>query len=135
MLCELKKKNLLALRPTIFTSRNVRFDGPKKPGEVLMKHLHRRDISVQQYRELIKALPKTSVYYRPRSKVAILIGNEKYLHLSKLATPSVDCNTLASRLKGLGFIVVTLMNTSSSVLKRVLVKLFAAIPEDSYCKY
>lgn len=103
-----------------------------------MKTLDRRGYSAEQYKNFLLAASqvKTIVtYYRPESKVAILIANDRYQHLSKLATPSIDCDSLAANLKNLGFIVVTIKNTHSRELKEILSKVFQEIPEDSYCKF
>ncbi|KAL0810885.1 hypothetical protein ABMA28_010188 [Loxostege sticticalis] len=114
----------------------ISFNDTKKPGEVLLKTLDRRGYSAEQYKNFLLAASqvKTIVtYYRPESKVAILIANDRYQHLSKLATPSIDCDSLAANLKNLGFIVVTIKNTHSRELKEILSKVFQDIPEDSYC--
>ncbi|CAK1589672.1 unnamed protein product [Parnassius mnemosyne] len=108
----------------------------KKPGEVLMKTLDRRGYTVEQYRQLLTTAlnAKTIItYYKPQCKLAILIGNNKYKYLSKLVTPSIDCDSLASNLKGLGFIIITLKNLTAVDLKSNLSRIFESIPEDSYC--
>lgn len=105
---------------------------------MLIKHLDRRGYSFQQYRTLINTALNTKTiitYYQPFSKVAVLIANEKYEHLSKLATPSIDCDSLACNLRNLGFITVTVKNTKVGNLKDILKNIFQAIPGDSYCKY
>ncbi|CAH2098299.1 unnamed protein product [Euphydryas editha] len=114
----------------------ISFSESKKPGELLIKHLDRHGCSLQQYRSLINTALNTKTiitYYQPFSKVAVLIANEKYEHLSKLATPSIDCDSLACNLRNLGFITITVRNTKSSSLKDILQNIFQAIPEDSYC--
>lgn len=101
-----------------------------------MRALDRCGCSLERYKELLATFQTKTViiYYKPRSKVAILIANDRYLHLSKLATPSVDCDSLGDKLKQLGFIVIVIKNTASKVLKEILVKIFNVVPEDSYCK-
>ncbi|CAH0759641.1 unnamed protein product [Diatraea saccharalis] len=114
----------------------ITFSDTNQPGEKLMKYLYRRGYNAAQYKQFLATSHqvKTIVtYYKPQAKIAILIANSGYNNLSKLATPSVDCDSLAASLKNLGFIVLTLKNLLSSELKRVLVKLFDVIPEDSYC--
>lgn len=118
--------------------RRMSFNDAKKPGELLIKTLDRRGYSISQYKQFLSAAlqVKTIVtYYRPQTKVAILVANDKYRYLSKLATPSIDCDSLAANLKTLGFMVITLKNTASEELKDILIQLFSEIPEDSYCKY
>ncbi|XP_059056304.1 uncharacterized protein LOC131850148 [Achroia grisella] len=114
----------------------ISFDDTNKPGELLMKMLYRGGCTVQKFRKLKQAalsIRPIAIYYRPHSKVAILIANDKYTHLAKLATPSIDCDSLSSNLKNLGFIVVTIKNTASCDLREILSKIFSCIPEDSYC--
>ncbi|XP_068624135.1 mucosa-associated lymphoid tissue lymphoma translocation protein 1-like isoform X2 [Battus philenor] len=114
----------------------VIFNENKTPGEVLMKALDRRGYSVHQYKQLLTTALNTktvSTFYRPHSKVAILIGNDKYKYLSKLVTPSIDCDSLALNLKNLGFIIIILKNMNSSDLKSALSIIFRKVPEDSYC--
>ncbi|KAM3962182.1 mucosa-associated lymphoid tissue lymphoma translocation protein 1 [Aphomia sociella] len=104
------------------------------PGELLMKMLYRGGCTVHKFRQLLEAAQTVRpIYYRPHSKVAILIANDKYTYLSKLATPSIDCDSLSSNLKDLGFIVVTVKNTTSCKLREILSKIMQQIPEDSYC--
>ncbi|KPJ09935.1 Mucosa-associated lymphoid tissue lymphoma translocation protein 1 [Papilio machaon] len=113
----------------------LNFQNSKKPGEILMKTLDRHGYSVQQYRQLLTTALNTKTiltYYRPQSKVAILIGNDKYRQLTKLVTPTIDCDSLASNLKKLGFIIVTLKNLTAAELKSYLTRIFQLIPEDSY---
>ncbi|XP_014365317.2 uncharacterized protein LOC106716325 [Papilio machaon] len=113
----------------------LNFQSSKKPGEILMKTLDRHGYSVQQYRQLLTTALNTKTiltYYRPQSKVAILIGNDKYRQLTKLVTPTIDCDSLASNLKKLGFIIVTLKNLTAAELKSYLTRIFQLIPEDSY---
>ncbi|KAI8423648.1 hypothetical protein MSG28_012702 [Choristoneura fumiferana] len=115
---------------------DIHFDQAKIPGEELLKSLDRNGCTVQKYREFLNKALSTKLirtYYRPETKVAILIANEKYHHLSKLVTPSIDCDLLASSFKHLGFIVVTIKNTTSNDLKEILAKVFDLIPENSYC--
>lgn len=110
----------------------------EKPGEILMKTLDRRGFTAQQFRQFLTTAINTKpivTYYRPQCKVAVLIGNDKYKHLSKLITPSIDCDSLASNLKSLGFLIVTLKNLSTKDLKTNLLNIFELIPEDSYCKF
>lgn len=64
-----------------------------------------------------------------------MIANERYTQLANLATPVCDCVLLSGILSNLGFVVVTLKNTSSMHLKNALRNIFELIPEDSYCKY
>ncbi|XP_047539440.1 uncharacterized protein LOC125072788 [Vanessa atalanta] len=114
----------------------VPFNDSKKPGELLIKYLDRCGCSLQQYKSLINSALNTKTiitYYHPLSKVAILIANEKYEHLSKLATPSVDCDSLACNLRNLGFITITIKNTKISDLKDMIAKIILTVPEDSYC--
>ncbi|XP_053620107.1 uncharacterized protein LOC128680753 isoform X2 [Plodia interpunctella] len=101
-----------------------------------MKMLFRQGCSIKSFRHLLTAaedIMNTVVYYRPKAKVAILIANDKYQYLSKLATPSIDCDSLSSNLKNLGFIVVMIKNTSSCVLRDILSRLFELLSDDSYC--
>lgn len=103
-----------------------------------MKTLDRRGYSLSHYKNFLTAAlqVKTIVtYYRPQTKVAILIANDKYEHLPNLATPSMDCDSLAANLKALGFLVVSLKNNTGEEMKSILIKLFSEIPEDSYCKF
>ncbi|CAH2058130.1 unnamed protein product, partial [Iphiclides podalirius] len=114
----------------------LKLNDNEKPGEILMKTLDRRGFTAQQFRQFLKIALNTKpilTYYKPQSKVAILIGNDKYKHLSKLITPSMDCDSLASNLKVLGFLIVTLKNLCITDLKRNLSRIFDLIPEDSYC--
>ncbi|CAH4036433.1 uncharacterized protein LOC123711124 isoform X3 [Pieris brassicae] len=114
----------------------ITFDGIKNSGEVLVKYLDRKGYSVQEYKEFLITAQNTktiTTYYEPHSKVAILIANDKYEHLSKLATPSIDCESLASNLRNLGFITVIIRNSTSSTLKSNITKVIDLIPEDSYC--
>ncbi|XP_026748488.2 uncharacterized protein LOC113509369 [Galleria mellonella] len=114
----------------------ISFNETSKPGELLMKMLYRGGCTVQNFRRLKEAAENVQSilkYYIPQSKVAILIGNDKYVNLAKLATPSIDCDSLSSNLKNLGFVVVTIKNTASSDLREILSKIFSYIPEDSYC--
>lgn len=130
--------NFLTKNYISFFVFRISFVDSKKPGELLIKHLDRSGCSLQQYRTLINTALNTKTiitYYQPFSKVAVLIANEKYEHLSKLATPSIDCDSLACNLRNLGFITVTVKNTKVGNLKDILKNIFQAIPEDSYCKY
>ncbi|XP_046972691.1 uncharacterized protein LOC124539363 [Vanessa cardui] len=114
----------------------VSFNDSKKPGELLIKYLDRRGFSLQQYKNLINSALNTKTiitYYHPLSKVAILIANEKYEHLSKLATPSIDCDSLACNLRNLGFITITVKNTKIADLKDIIANIILTVPEDSYC--
>ncbi|XP_050680548.1 uncharacterized protein LOC126976310 isoform X1 [Leptidea sinapis] len=108
------------------------FNVTKKPGEVLLKYLDRRGYSIVQYKQFLK-VATISTFYKPQSKVALLIANDKYEHLSKLATPTVDCETLQSKLTSLGFITVYINNVSAEDLKKQISKVLQQIPEDSYC--
>lgn len=117
---------------------SIHFDQSKVPGEELLKSLDKNGCTVQKYREFLNKALSTKLirtYYRPVTKVAVLIANEKYQHLSKLVTPSIDCELLASSFKHLGFIIVTIKNSTSKDLKEILAKVFDLIPENSYCKY
>nr|XP_026497777.1 uncharacterized protein LOC113401915 isoform X1 [Vanessa tameamea] len=114
----------------------VSFNDSKKPGELLIKYLDRCGCSLQQYKSLINSVLNTKTiitYYHPLSKVAILIANEKYEHLSKLATPSIDCDSLACNLRNLGFITITIKNTKITDLKDMIANIILTVPEDSYC--
>ncbi|XP_063834126.1 uncharacterized protein LOC135083321 [Ostrinia nubilalis] len=114
----------------------ISFTDNEKPGEVLLKTLDRRGYSLSQYKNFLVSASQVKTiitYYRPQTKVAILIANDKYQRLSKLATPSMDCDSLAANLKNLGFIVVTIKNTHSKELKEILSTVIQEIPEDSYC--
>lgn len=109
----------------------------KKPGEQLVKALDRAGFSIEHYQKFVTAslnVKTITTYYRPQSKVAILVANDKYMYLSKLATPSIDCDSLATNLKNLGFIVVTIKNTTSENLTTILTNIFDVLEEDSYCK-
>lgn len=102
-----------------------------------MKYLDRHGCSLQDYKNYVNIALNTKAiktYYQPSSKIAILIANEKYENLSKLATPSIDCDTLTSSLRDLGFVIVTIKNTRSLNLKLILTQLFSVLCEDSYCK-
>ncbi|XP_072946520.1 mucosa-associated lymphoid tissue lymphoma translocation protein 1-like [Epargyreus clarus] len=112
----------------------VTYNDSKSPGEQLMKFLDRRGFSVSQFQQLVtNTLNFKVTYFRPQSKVAILIANDKYEHLSKLITPSIDCESLAVNLKELGFICMIIRNTYSEDLKNILTQVISQIPEDSYC--
>lgn len=114
----------------------VRFTQSTAPGEVILKALDRNGCSLQKYRQLLTTALNRRViktYYKPEAKVAVLIANDKYQYLSKLITPSIDCDSLATHFKDMGFIVVTIRNTVSKELKDVLAQLFDLIPENSYC--
>ncbi|XP_004923450.1 uncharacterized protein LOC101746834 [Bombyx mori] len=108
---------------------NTTFTNVECPGEHLLRKLDLSGCSVSQYKVLLSALRK----YRPHSKIAVLIANNLYTHLSKLATPSVDCDSLSLHLKSLGFIVVTVKNTHASHLKDIVGRISHVIPPDSYC--
>lgn len=117
--------------------RNISFLDAGKPGEMLMKQLDRQGYSANQYKQILNSafITRKATFYKPQAKVAILIGNEQYIHLAKLATPATDCDHLGRKLKTLGFTVITLKNITSGVLKNVLVHLLEVVPNDSYCKY
>ncbi|OWR45340.1 Mucosa-associated lymphoid tissue lymphoma translocation protein 1 [Danaus plexippus plexippus] len=115
---------------------NIVFNDKKNPGQLLSKFLDRKGCSLTQYKNYLnKALNTKTIitYYKPQTKVAILLANNKYEHLSKLVTPSIDCDSLASNLKRLGFISIVVINTRSKDCKDILSKIFNVIPEDSYC--
>lgn len=61
------------------------------------------------------------------------MANDKYTQLAKLCTPSIDCDSLATHLKNMGFIAIKIKNTSSKHLKIILKKIFNELEEDSYC--
>ncbi|KAJ2944852.1 hypothetical protein O0L34_g1745 [Tuta absoluta] len=106
------------------------------PGKLLIQTLDRRGFDVEQYRQYLKAALSTKIvktFYKPSLKIAVLIANERYQHLSRLATPSIDCDSLGNHLKDLGFIVVTIKNTRSTDLKEILEDIFTLIAENSYC--
>ncbi|XP_045506924.1 uncharacterized protein LOC123703088 [Colias croceus] len=114
----------------------ITYNDKKKPGECLLKYLDRKGLTVEQYRQLLATSLNTKTiftYYKPQSKVAILIANDKYEYLSKLVTPSIDCESLGSNLRNLGFITVSIRNTNSADLKNNITKVIEMIPEDSYC--
>ncbi|XP_041971430.1 uncharacterized protein LOC121727587 [Aricia agestis] len=114
----------------------LNFNDVKKPGEFLIKQLDKKGYSVSQYKKFLTTTLNNKAiftYYKPQSKVAILIANDKYEHLSKLATPSIDCDSLASKLKVLGFIPIVIKNVTSCSLKGVLKNIISLIPKDSYC--
>lgn len=100
-----------------------------------MKALDRAGYSYERYIKLTKSLDTIPTFYRPLAKVAIMIANERYLHLANLATPVCDCELLGRILSSLDFIVVTIKNSTSFQLKDVLRDIFEILPEDSYCKY
>ncbi|CAK1547691.1 unnamed protein product [Leptosia nina] len=114
----------------------ITFSETKCPGELLMKLLDRKGYSVPQYKQFLTTALHTKTvltYYQPQSKVAILIANDNYEHLSKLATPSKDCESLGSSLRNLGFITVSIRNTTSVELKAIIATVIGLIPENSYC--
>lgn len=106
------------------------FNDVENPGEHLLQSLDRSGCTIQGFNRLMSSLQR----YRPKSKVAILIANDKYHHLSKLATPSIDCDSLGSNLNSMGFVVVTVKNTTAHELHIILMRISELIPEDSYCK-
>ncbi|KAL4718357.1 hypothetical protein ACJJTC_004611 [Scirpophaga incertulas] len=111
------------------------FTDKKKPGEYLIKTLDRQGFTVDQYKHLVAQASQVKTiltYYKPKAKIAILIANDRYTYLPKLATPSVDCNMLATNLKTLGFIVITLKNTVSINFQTLLIKIIQEIPENAY---
>ncbi|XP_069355566.1 mucosa-associated lymphoid tissue lymphoma translocation protein 1-like isoform X1 [Maniola hyperantus] len=110
----------------------IEFKGPKRPGEQLLKLLDRRGYTFEQYTNYMN-LVNGLTCYSPESKVAILIANDKYEHLSKLVTPSIDCESLGQILRKLGFITITVKNTKSGEFKDILIKTIGLIPENSYC--
>lgn len=114
----------------------ITFPDTARPGEQLLKMLDKSGLSLELYKKYVTASLKVktvTTYYRPQSKVAILVANDKYLHLSKLATPSMDCDSLAENLTNLGFIVITIKNTTSNNLKTILIDIFDVLEENSYC--
>ncbi|KAG6460523.1 hypothetical protein O3G_MSEX012046 [Manduca sexta] len=111
------------------TKLEISFNNVDNPGEHLLEELHRNGFTKSNYEALLLSLQR----YRPQAKIAILIANDKYIHLSKLATPSTDCDSLGSNLKLLGFIVVTIKNTTAHDLKVILRNISDVIPADSYC--
>ncbi|XP_023937292.1 mucosa-associated lymphoid tissue lymphoma translocation protein 1 [Bicyclus anynana] len=111
---------------------NIVFQGQRTAGEELLKNLDRRGHTYEQYISYLN-LVNRQAYYRPEAKVAILIANEKYEHLSKLVTPSIDCEALGNSIRELDFITVFISNTKSDMLKEILMKTFSLIPENSYC--
>lgn len=99
--------------------------------------MDRSGFSVEEYQKFVVTslnVKTITTYYRPRSKVAILVANDKYLHLSKLITPSVDCDSLAVHLQSLGFIVILIKNSTAMKLTIILKNIFDILEENSYCK-
>ncbi|XP_013186701.1 uncharacterized protein LOC106131966 [Amyelois transitella] len=132
----LKMKKELCEAIVELTNLRITFNDVQPPGETLMKMLYRQGCTVNQFRQLLSAADSkvnSVIYYRPFAKIAILIANEKYQNLSKLATPSIDCHSLSANLKNLGFTIIMIKNTSSSLLRVILSKLFELIPPDCYC--
>ncbi|KAH9635288.1 hypothetical protein HF086_001944 [Spodoptera exigua] len=115
----------------------ITYTNTTKPGETLIKALDRAGISAPSYKKLVadSAKVKTfTTYYKPKAKIAILVANDRYTHLSRLATPSIDCDSLAALLKKAGFIAIKIKNTTGVQLKLILAKIFDLVEEDSYCK-
>ncbi|KAJ8708742.1 hypothetical protein PYW08_010124 [Mythimna loreyi] len=115
---------------------SISFSDSKKPGETLIKALDRSGLSAKQYKQLVTEsynVKTIQTFYKPQSKVAILVANEKYTNLSKLATPSIDCDSLASHLKNIGFIAIKIKNSTSTILKTILSKIFDLLEPNSYC--
>lgn len=115
---------------------NITFNETKKPGELLVKYLDRHGCALQEYKNYVNIALNTkaiTTYYQPTLKIAILIANEKYENLSRLATPSIDCETLANTLRDLGFVTIIIKDTKSIDLKLILTQLFSVISQDSYC--
>lgn len=114
----------------------IPYTNTTKPGETLVKALDRAGFSVSAYKKLVadSAKVKTiTTYYKPKAKIAILVSNDRYTYLSKLATPSIDCDSLATLLKNAGFITIKIKNTTGTQLKLILAKIFDLVEEDSYC--
>ncbi|KAF9423677.1 hypothetical protein HW555_001003 [Spodoptera exigua] len=114
----------------------ITYTNTTKPGETLIKALDRAGISAPTYKKLVadSAKVKTfTTYYKPKAKIAILVANDRYTHLSRLATPSIDCDSLAALLKKAGFIAIKIKNTTGVQLKLILAKIFDLVEEDSYC--
>ncbi|XP_021196856.3 uncharacterized protein LOC110381011 [Helicoverpa armigera] len=114
----------------------ITFDRSKKPGETLIKSLDRFGVTAIRYKQYLIASQNVrtiTTFYKPHSKVAILVANDKYTQLAKLCTPSIDCDSLATHLKNMGFIAIKIKNTSSKHLKIILKKIFNELEEDSYC--
>ncbi|CAB3220922.1 unnamed protein product [Arctia plantaginis] len=114
----------------------ISFSDAKKPGEQLIKLMDRSGFSVEEYKKYVVTslnVKTITTYYRPQSKVAILVANDKYLYLSKLITPSIDCDSLAEHLQNLGFIVILIKNTTSAKLTSILTNIFDVLEENSYC--
>ncbi|XP_075986195.1 uncharacterized protein LOC142983191 [Anticarsia gemmatalis] len=115
---------------------SITFSDSKKPGEQLLKLLDRAGFSAEHYKKLVTTSQNVKVittYYKPQSKVAILVANDKYIYLSKLATPSIDCDSIAINLKNLGFTVIIIRNTTSGRLTSILSDIFDVLEENSYC--
>ncbi|XP_026316155.1 uncharacterized protein LOC113227443 [Hyposmocoma kahamanoa] len=114
----------------------IQFTNTTRPGRLLIETLNQLGYNAEQYRNYLATVKNTKIvrtFYQPYSKVAILIANNRYTYLSRLSTPPHDCDSLGSYLKTLGFIVVTVKNTTSNDLKVILNKLFQEIPQNSYC--
>lgn len=118
----------------IFSSR-IAFNNDK-PGEQLVKSLDRSGCSYERYTQLLKSTEDIiPMLYQPQTKIAVMIANERYTYLADLATPVCDCKLLGDILRDLGFVVFTIMNSTSMELKNALRNVFEMIPEDSYCEY
>lgn len=130
---EYQKAKLLSLEQceivAKFANLEISFENANNPGEHLLKTLDRRGYNIRQYSHFLTPL----ISFKPKSKIAILIANDRYIHLSKLATPSTDCDCLGASLKHLGFIVINLRNVTTNDIKSVLRKICDLIPEESYC--
>ncbi|KAJ0171804.1 hypothetical protein K1T71_012567 [Dendrolimus kikuchii] len=130
---EYQKAKLLSLEQCEMVARfanlEISFKSTENPGELLLKALDRRGYNIKQYSYFLTPLLR----FKPKSKIAILIANDRYIHLCKLATPSTDCDSLGVSLKNLGFIVVNIRNTSGQELKVLLNRICDLVPEDSYC--
>jgi len=53
-------------------------------------------------------------------KVALLIGNSQYTHISRLYSPSRDIPALAKKLKKMGFEVIELYDLNEKSMKRAV---------------
>ncbi|XP_026735304.1 uncharacterized protein LOC113499154 isoform X2 [Trichoplusia ni] len=118
------------------SNQRISFTNDKKPGETLIRSLDRWGVSANKYKQFVTAslnVKTISTYYKPQSKVAILVANDQYEYMSKLATPSIDCDSLATHLKTIGFIVIKIKNTISKNLKSILLDIFDLLEENSYC--
>lgn len=115
----------------------------KNPQEQLLKDLDRYGLSVNSFNKIITKVFKESSPHqtgsinhqtalRPKCKIAILIGNSKYKHWTKLIMPPIDCDNLGESLKQLGFIVIKITEVNASQLQNCITDLVRIVPESSY---